>query len=108
MTFEMGSGESYTVEEILAAHPPVLVPRPVPPSPRPPTGRSVSADDDEIVLDLAPTLRRGVPGPEGDRHASAIAVATYMRKLGCTDSEVRTVVGIASSRPGKRRTRRRR
>jgi RepB DNA-primase from phage plasmid len=91
VTFETGSGEAYTEEEILSAHPPVLVPRPVVPTSRP-SGRSASAEDDEIARDLARDLADRRSWAEGNRHASAIAVATYMRKAGMSESEIRSVV----------------
>lgn len=92
VTFEAGSGVSYTEDEILAAHPPLPGPRPMQLLPRVASGRSASAEDDEIVLDLARDVAARRPWDEGDRHASAIAVATFMRKIGCADSDIRSVV----------------
>jgi hypothetical protein len=91
VTFEMGSGEAYTEEEILSAHPPVLVPRATPLPPRA-VSRSASADDEEIVRDLIRDLADRRSWAEGNRHGSALAVATYMRKVGMGEDEIRSVV----------------
>lgn len=92
VTFEMGSGEAYTEQEILAAHPTVLVPRAAMPSRPRAGGRSSSADDDEIVRDLVRDVADRRSWAIGDRHDSAIDVATYMRKIGLGEDEIRATI----------------
>jgi hypothetical protein len=100
VTFEMGSGEAYTEAEILEAHPPVLVPRVTPQAPRP-SRRSASADDEEIVRDLVRDRADAHSWEPNDRHNSAKIVAAYMRKIGCDDGEIRSVIGARLVAAGK-------
>lgn len=101
VTFELGSGEAYTEEEILAAHPPVLVPRATPLPPRGAVSRSASAGDDEIARDVVRDVADRRPWEEGCRHDSAVAVATYARKVGMDEAEIRAVIANRLLAAGK-------
>jgi RepB DNA-primase from phage plasmid len=101
VTFEMGSGEAYTEAEILAAHPPVLVPRATLPVLPRAVNRSASADDEEIARDLVRDVADRRPWAEGSRHDSAVAVATYARKVGMGEDEIRAFISDRLLAAGK-------
>lgn len=99
VTFELWSGQSYTLGQILAAHPRIFQPRVA--LPRAPRPRSTSMDENDILRETVLAVAERHSWVEGNRHASAKAVAAYARKLGLDDDEILSIVSSKLVAAGK-------
>ncbi|MBP7675991.1 MAG: hypothetical protein KBB14_06670 [Thermoanaerobaculia bacterium] len=91
--FQPGSFRTYTIEEVLAAHPVA------PPPPRP-RGRGASVRREKLV-GIVRTKAAERSWAEGDRHASAKTTAAHARKRGLAEDDIRGIVTEFLVRAGK-------
>ena len=99
VTFEPGSGCSYTPDEIRAAHP-VKPKAPPPPKPKTNTTRPAAGSRREKLMQIVREKAEGRDWTEGNRHASAKTTAAHGRKLGLEDGELAPLVVDFAERSG--------
>jgi hypothetical protein len=99
VTFEPGSGRSYTPDEIRAAHPvkPKAIP---PPKPKTNTPRPAAGSRREKLMQIVREKAEGRDWTEGNRHASAKETAAHGRKLGLEAEELALLVVDFAERAG--------
>jgi putative DNA primase/helicase len=99
VTFEAGSGRTYTLDEILAAHP-VETKKPPPPKPKTNIPRPAAGSRREKLMQIVREKAESRDWTEGNRHASAKETAAHGRRLGLEADELASLVVDLAERSG--------